>query len=173
MERNIWQVTEYGTIRFSVKSDGTTGPEWIEWYRANGFHVGEYGDNLLRSLDFQPTSGVQYEVAVLSGWFFPNMERTTKNILAEGERRGWQRPNLELACLIGRFYARSMFQAVGLEAMIVMHSSIKELYRGDPDNDEYLNGWFGVSMSERNLGIFSCGTDSPGWPRFGFAFVLK
>ncbi|MEK7478188.1 MAG: hypothetical protein AAB645_02365, partial [Patescibacteria group bacterium] len=47
-----------GVIYFSVTSDGTTGEDWIKRLEGNGFRVGDYAKQVLRSPDFKPTNGV-------------------------------------------------------------------------------------------------------------------
>ncbi len=84
----------------SVTSDGTTGEDWIKRLEGNGFRVGDYAKQVLRSPDFKPTSGVTTEVAVLRGCLFEDNDRITKKIRAEADKRKLTKPNAELACLI-------------------------------------------------------------------------
>jgi hypothetical protein len=88
---------EDGVIYFTVTSDGTTGEEWVKRLESKGFHVGSCAKSVLRSADFKPTSGVTTEVAVFNGLLFEDNER---KIRAEAERRKFEKPNAEVACLI-------------------------------------------------------------------------
>src|SRR3989338_6302643 len=61
---------EDGVIYFSVESDGTTGEDWIKRLEGNGFRVGGYAKQPLRTPSFKPTSGMTTEVPVLKGMLF-------------------------------------------------------------------------------------------------------
>src|SRR3989344_110555 len=63
-----------GVIYFSVTSDGTTGPQWIERLEGKGFRLSDYAKSVLRSPDFKPTSGVTTEIAILKGMLFADKE---------------------------------------------------------------------------------------------------
>ena len=91
---------EDGVIYFSVTSDGTTGEDWINRLEGNGFRVGDYAKQVLRSPDFKPTNSVTTEVAVLKGMLFEENDRITKKIRAEADKRKLGKPEPELACLI-------------------------------------------------------------------------
>jgi hypothetical protein len=123
-----------GVIYFSVTSDGTTGSddgttgsEWIKRFA----DIGDYAKSVLRSPDFKPTNGVTTEIAVLKGMLFENDDRTTKNIRAEAKKRGFTKPNAEVACLIREKFTDEELEAMGLWWIIVMHEPIKDS-DGDP-----------------------------------------
>src|SRR3990167_3581782 len=78
---------EDGVIYFSVTSDSTTGEDWIKRLKSNGFRVGDYAKQVLRSPDFKPTNGVTTDVAVLKGMLFEDNDRITKKIRAEADKR--------------------------------------------------------------------------------------
>lgn len=148
---------EDGVIYFSVTSDGTTGEDWIKRLSGNGFRVGDYAKQALRSPDFRPTSGVTTEVAVLKGVFFKDNDRTMKKIRAEADKRQWTKSNAELGCLIcEKFTEDQDIHAMGLNSIVAMHEPIDSaLLCADVDG--------GLSVDRDN-----------NWSRLdGFAFAVS
>ncbi len=115
-----------GVIYFSVTSDGTTGREWITRLKDKGFRLGLSAEEVLRSPDFNPTSGVTTEVAVLKGTLFEYNNRITKKIRAEADKRKLSKPNAELACLIREKFTDKEIEAMGLSHIVAMHEPIKD-----------------------------------------------
>lgn len=158
---------EDGVIYFSVTSDGTTGEDWIKRLSGNGFRVGDYAKQVLRSPNFRPTTGVTTEVAVLKGMLFEDSNRITKKIRAEADKRKLTKPNAELACLIREKFTDKEIEAMGLIWIVAMHEPINDsdgvpnllcAYRDD--DGRWLSAYYG----------------RPGgrWPRdFGFAFAVS
>ena len=156
-----------GVIYLTVTSDGTTGPNWITRLEKKGFRLSKYSKDLLYSPDFQSTTGVTYDIAILKGMLFEDNKRITKNIRAEAERRNLTKPNAEVACLIRENFSDEEIEAMGLIWIVTMHEPIK-----DSDGD------LGLLRANRIVGGSWLGTcyDRPGhrWLRgFGFAFVLS
>lgn len=121
---------EKGVIRFTVTSDGTSGSAWIDRLEKAGYRVYDAAKSVLRSPDFHSTSGITYEVVVLKGALFGEMERLTPNIRAEAARRRFATPNAELACLIRWIFGDDDLKAMGLYWLAVMHEPI-----GDSSGD--------------------------------------
>ncbi len=117
---------ENGVIFFSVKSDGTTGPEWIKRLEKKGFHIGSYARSLLLSPDFKPTSGVTTELAVLKGKVFEDKDRATGSIRAEADRRKLVKVHAEVACLIREKFLDEDIEAMGFWWIVAMHEPIKD-----------------------------------------------
>ena len=158
---------EDGVIYFSVTSDGTTGEDWIKRLEGNGFRVGDYAKQVLRSPDFKPTSGVTTEVAVLKGMLFKDNDRITKKIRAEADKRKLSNPNAELACLIREKFTDKEIEAMGLWYIVVMHEPIN-----DSDGDPSL---LLASRDDdgRRLGAY-CDRPDYRWDRdYGFAFAVS
>ncbi|MBI2278832.1 MAG: hypothetical protein HYU81_02110 [Candidatus Brennerbacteria bacterium] len=122
---------EDGVIYFSVTSDGTTGEDWIKRLEGNGFRVGDYAKQALRSPDFKPTKGLTTEVAVLKGMLFEDQNRITKKIRAEADKRKLSKPNAELACLIREKFTDKEIEVMGLWHIVAMHEPINDS-GGDP-----------------------------------------
>ncbi|MDP3645564.1 MAG: hypothetical protein Q8R25_00545 [bacterium] len=120
-----------GGIYFSVTSDGMTGEDWIKRLEGNGFRVGNYAKQVLRSPDFKPTNGVTTEVAVLKSMLFKDNDRITKKIRAEADKRQLEKPNAELACFIRERFTDKEIEAMRLWDLVVMHEPIKDS-DGDP-----------------------------------------
>ena len=158
---------EDGVIYFSVTSDGTTGPQWIERLERQGFHVGSCAKRVLLSSAFEPTSGVTTEVAVLKGEFFEAGDRVTENIRAAATRCGFVPPSAEAACLIREMFTDKDIEAMGLWWIVTMH---------EPIND---SDGVPVILGANRLGDGRClyaSFDEPGgrWYRDGgFAFAVS
>src|SRR3989338_997685 len=117
---------EDGVIYFSVTSDGTTGEDWIKRLEGNGFRVGDYAKQVLRSPSFKPTKGVVTEVAVLKGMLFEDNDRIMKKIRAEADKRKLGKPEPELACLIREKFTDKEIEAMGLIWIVAMHEPIND-----------------------------------------------
>lgn len=160
---------EDGVIYFSVTSDGTTGEDWIKRLEGNGFRVGDYAKQVLRSPDFKPTSGVTTEVAVLKDMLFEDNDRITKKIRAEADKRKLSKPNAELACLTREKFTDKEIEAMGLSYIVAVHEPIN-----DSDGDPGLLG-AGCIGGGRWLDAY-CERHYYGWGRdfgFGFAFAVS
>ena len=158
---------EDGVIYFSVTSDGTIGEDWIKRLEGNGFRVGDYAKQVLRSPDFKPTSGVTTKVAVLKGMRFEDKDRIMKNIHADADKRKLSKPNAELACLIREKFTDEEIEQMGLIWVVVMH---------EPINDS-VGGPSLLNASRDGVGrwLDACvGRPGGGWSRGGgFAFAVS
>lgn len=119
-----------GIIYFSVKSDGTTGEDWIKRLEGNSFRVGDYAKRMLRSPSFVPTSGVVTEVAVLKVMSLWGQGQITSMIRAEADKRNLSKPDVELACLIREKFTDREIKAMGLWHIVAMHEPIKDSIGG-------------------------------------------
>ena len=158
---------EDGVIRFSVTSDGTTGPEWIDRLEKKGFHVNDYAKSLLLSPDFKPlSSGEPIQIIVLKGELFEDGDRITGNIRAEAGRRGLTAPNAEVACLIREKFSGEEIKEMGLMWLMVMHEPIE-----DSNGDPYL---LGPHRLDDGRWLYACyGGPDGRWSHVGgFAFVV-
>jgi len=135
-----WNEDE-GVIRLgTVTSDGTTGPQWIKRLEKTGFRVYDWARNILNSKDFKPTSGVTTEIVVLKGILWSDNDRITKNIRAEAEKRGLEKPNAEVACLIREKFSDEEIEAMGLWWIVAMHEPIEDSDGGSSLLDAYRGG---------------------------------
>ncbi len=158
---------EDGVIYFSVTSDGTTGEDWIKRLEGNGFRVGDYAKQVLRSPDFKPTSGVTTEVAVLKGMLFEDNDRITKKIRAEADKRKLSKPNAELACLIREKFTDKEIEQMGLWYIVAMHEPVSDSV-GDPRLLHADRGDVGRWLSAYGV------RPGSGWDRdYGFAFAVS
>ena len=166
LQSSSWR-EEDGVIYFSVTSDGTTGEDWIKRLEGNGFRVGDYAKQVLRSPDFKPTNGVTTEVAVLKGMLFEDNDRITKKIRAEADKRKLSKPNAELACFIREKFTDKEIEAMGLIWIVAMHEPINDS-GGDP-------GLLGADRHGDGRWLYAY-YDRPGlrWHRGdGFAFAVS
>lgn len=170
--RSWWE--RNGIIYFTVTSDGTTGEEWIARLESQGFRVGEYAKQVLRSPDFAPTKGMTTVVAVFRGALFTENERTTKNICAYAKSTGiaptYRKPSkadAELACLIREKFTDKEIEAMGLRWIIAMHEPINNSV-GDPN-------LLGAGHDDGGPWLYACdGRPDGRWFRDrGFAFVVS
>lgn len=122
---SLWR-EENGVIYFSVTSDGTTSEDWIRRLEDKGFYFEHYAEEMLRSTEFKPTTGVRTEVAVLKGMLFEKDDRIMKHVYVEAYKRKLSKPNIELACLIREKFTGEDIEAMGLNWIIVMHEPIND-----------------------------------------------
>jgi hypothetical protein len=115
-----------GMIYFSITSDGTTGPHWIERLEKKGFGLSKWAKDVLNSHDFIPTKGVTYNISMLKGMLFNDDDRITKKIRKEADRRNLMKPNAETACLIREIFSDNDIEAMGLWWIAVMHEPIRD-----------------------------------------------
>ena len=158
-----WQEKD-GVITFTVTSDGTTGPQWIERLKKGGFRVSDYAEQLLNKMS--TTDGVTTEVSALKGELFFDNDRTTSEIRAEAESRGLTEPNPEIACLIREKFTDKELEEMGIWAMVAMHEPINadgsplQLYAS-----RYVDGpWLYASCDRPDCG-WNCD--------FSFAFAAQ
>ncbi|OHA15769.1 MAG: hypothetical protein A3G52_01150 [Candidatus Taylorbacteria bacterium RIFCSPLOWO2_12_FULL_43_20] len=157
-----------GVIYFSVTSDGTTGPQWIERLEGKGFRLSDYAKSVLRSPDFKPTSGVTTEIAILKGMLFADNDRITKKIRAEADKRKLTKSNAEVACLIRENFSDKEIEALGLWWIVAMHEPIKDSGGGP--------SLLGADRYDGGRWLNACCVDGPGYGWFredGFAFVVS
>lgn len=122
--KRIWREEE-SIIYFSVKSDGTTGKEWINRLENEGFRIKHEAELVLGSKDFKSTPGLVTEIAVLNGLLFKDSDRTDFAIRRFAERRNLVPPNLEVACLIREALSDREIEMMGLSSIVVMHNPVE------------------------------------------------
>lgn len=120
----VWRGV-HGVVYLSVSSDGTTGPQWIERLKKAGHRVSDRAKQALNSKDFVPTSGVIYEIAILTSVIFGDLDCVTTKICVEAGKRGLARPNVEIACLIRANFTQKDITAMGIYSIVVMHEPTK------------------------------------------------
>lgn len=136
VESGDWIVSKLTAIYLSVKSDGTTGPDWEKWFDKNNYDLSLNERFILNSSDFKPTKkGTIHNIAVLKGMFFEEGGRITKNIRAAAyagtyagtfiQNQKLFDPNAEVACLIREKLSDEEIKAKGLSRIVVMHEPIK------------------------------------------------
>lgn len=162
----LWREKD-GVIYFSVTSDGTTGPEWINRLESNGFAISQGARDVLCSSDFKPTSGVTTEVAVLKGTLFEDGDRITTKIRAEADKRKLSKSNAELACLIREKFTDEEIEAMGLIRIVAIHEPINNSYGSSSllhATRDHIGRWLDSSYY---------GPDSRWGRAHGFAFAVS
>lgn len=115
-----------GMSFFSVTSDNTTGPNWIERLEAKGFRVSKYLSEHLLSEEFKPTSDAKIDVFFLgrpiqeearSRWY-PNEIQAKKRQIAKSSRFVTARP--ESACLVLDALEPKILREMDLSVLLVM-----------------------------------------------------
>jgi len=157
---------EDGVIYFTVTSNGFSGKDWIKHFESKKIKVGDYAKQLLLSKDFKPSKkGAVSQIAVIKGEFFSDSDRITSNIRNEADKRKFEKPNAEVACLIRDMFTDEQIKEMGLWWIVAMHEPIK-----DSDGDLSLLGTYRFD-SESWL-FTRYGRPGYGWIReYGFAFV--
>jgi hypothetical protein len=156
-----------GVIYFSVISDGTTGEDWIGRLERSDFCVEDYAKQVLRSPDFEPTSGVTTEVAVLRGTLFEDHDRITRKIRAYAGEHKFTPLSAEIACLIREKFTDAEIGAMGLWWVVAMHEPIN-----DSDGDPRLLS-VGRSGTGRLLRASRGRLDNKWYCVCGFAFAMS
>jgi hypothetical protein len=155
---------QHGVIRFSVTSDGTTGPQWITRLEEKGFQIKDDVKSVLCSPVFKPTNGVTTEIAVLRGVLFKDNVRITSTIRAEADRRGLTMPNAEVACLLRDMFTDEEIEFMNLWSIVTMHEPIE-------DSHGWLILLFDTCYDNRLL-LLETGDPDYCWRSdYGFAFV--
>lgn len=156
-----------GVIRFTVTSDGTTGPEWINRLENQGYRLSKGAKGILRSSDFMSTNGETYKVAVLMGSLFSESTRMTMKIRVGANRRGFVTPKPEVACLIREVLSDEDLEAMSLWWIVTMHEPVLA-----PDGSSLCLLGVGRDGVGRVLSPRWVNPSSAWNRRGGFAFVL-
>ena len=153
-----------GVFYLTVRSDGTSGREWIERLEGKDFPVEGIAKKILLSPDFKPTNNITYQIAIA------NFDSTrTNGVRQEARDRGWVTPNAEIACLIREKLTSGDIYEIGYWWLVVMH---QEILTGDPATYSLLfidreDGGLALSATD-NLDKVS----EPWGQDHGFAFVV-
>jgi len=111
-------------VYFTVTTDGTTGPRWVERLAHGGARVDAGAKRALCSNEFRPTTGVTTEIVVLKGNLFKDEHRGIRYICGEAASGSLRRPNAEIACLIREAFSDQDLADMGLFSIVVMHEPI-------------------------------------------------
>ncbi len=151
-----------GIIRFSVTSDGMTGPEWIKNLKTRGVEFEQSVLDLLRSSGFRSTSGRSYRVAILRGTHVAG-DMWVGNITRAARARRLRQLPLEAAFLVEATLSNKLFEdQLRLARIQIVH--------------RYLGAGRLLLTHFRGCGRwleFRLGPPCGGWPRetLGFAFL--
>jgi len=104
-----------GVIYITVISDGTTRSGWVRRIEENE-KISDEAKDLLNLIDFVPTTGVKYEVAVLNGG-----ERPKRAIDENAKQRGLTVLNPEVALLLYEKLNRAELKSMGLRGILICH----------------------------------------------------
>lgn len=115
-----------GVVYLTVKSDGTTGPQWINRLEERGFLVRYDNGNtdILNSPTFKPTSRVVYKVVVLKG---EPSDITAEAAFDRAKKMGLVRPPIEVACLIREKISDKDMKKMGFWSIYVLHEPVKNV----------------------------------------------
>lgn len=161
-----WTVDDEGNIRFTLTSNGFTREQWEQHLERRGSRIGDYARQVLRLTSEVPTNGGTYNIVVRPGKKISDSDRITKKIRAAADKKGWQKPHWEVACLIRDTFTDEQLEQMGLWYIVTMHDPIKDSV-GDP----YLLG-SGRIDDGRWLHAFYDRPDDYWVDCGGFAFVL-
>jgi hypothetical protein len=111
-----------GLIYFSVTSDGTTGPEWIDRLKKKGFHMESWVKDLLGIKNLRPTTGVTYDVVILRGKLLDDISNA--NIFSKANSHGLSRSNTESLCLIRDKFSDDDLEDLGLRFVVSISRNV-------------------------------------------------
>jgi hypothetical protein len=69
--------------------------------------------------------GIVHELAILPAKFFPDSERITRTIRAEGKKRGWNELNPEVICILRENFSDDDLEKMGLWYIVGIHEPIE------------------------------------------------
>ena len=132
-QKKWWREKDYegnSIIRFTVTSDGKTGPEWVKYLKDNGYELSEHkyhlkAKEIINSNDFVRSNNITYDVVVLKGNTVRDSSRCFERILREGKKRKYEQPPIEVACLIREKFTDEEIKKMGLWMIMIMHGPIK------------------------------------------------
>jgi len=119
-----------GVVYFTVTSRGTTGKQWIDYFKKKGYCTYDHAKSILNDPEFGTTTGVTTEIAVFKGVLLKDDERTPKKISAKALSFNWFKPRAEVACLIRETFSDNEIEAMGLNLITVMHEPFEWPYCG-------------------------------------------
>jgi len=149
-------------ISFFVKSDGTTGQEWIRKLEDKGYPLTDNCKEFLLSEKFKPTNDFVYQIAVLSGGPKNFDDLYYGNFSSQATFKGLDIPSLEVSCLIRDKFSHAEMREMGLVFMC-------GAFEQDPES---LQARFAV-MGKREFSIIDHNGKDDWSPRCGFIFVAS
>ncbi|HWQ59878.1 MAG TPA: hypothetical protein VN420_01875 [Candidatus Fimivivens sp.] len=118
-----------GVLAIELRSDGTTGPEWIRKWRMRGYKVPDRIQERLLSPSFEPTNGVTYRVVIVSEsailinlgtWNSTSSEIGFSEILEEAGRRNLSMiENEEIPFLLMERFTKGQYEKMGFKDIVV------------------------------------------------------
>jgi hypothetical protein len=165
-----WRV-ENGIIYLTVTSDGTTGAQWVTRLESRGYKIDTRARQILLSESFKPTSGITTEIAIISGIEVPKQTFLfmMRDVLAEANKRGWLRPNLETACMLRELFSYTEIEALKLTSIDIM----SEFVEVDCLKNSYLHIGKSISGDEYLYSGADIGMEHPRGCGYAFALSIK
>jgi len=108
-------------------TDGTTGEEWITRLKNAGCTATSWAEQLLRSNNFIPTTGVVRNIKILKGEIFSDSNRVTKNIQEKATQFSFEQVTMEDICWLRLLLSNDQLEKMGLSSIIGMHESVEGL----------------------------------------------
>ncbi|MFA6325188.1 MAG: response regulator [Candidatus Paceibacterota bacterium] len=114
-----------GIIYFTLPpTQGITGHEWINIFGDKKLSFSGGVAKSLLSPSFIPTSGIVYEMAIITPKFFKSHEVPVTNYFLKAKELGFENSNLETACLFRANDLADHFEHWGVWATFFMDSPI-------------------------------------------------
>lgn len=128
-----WTVATNGVIYITFPATtGRTGKKWITYFQQKGDDLSDYAKSVLRSKQFQPTTGVVHRIAILPAKLWRDNERLTQHMRQDAETGAFTNgqnltdPNPEVGCLIRDYLTDEEIKALGFQYIVVMHPPIPD-----------------------------------------------
>ncbi len=103
------------------KTDGTSGPAWLERLRDQGYAIEPNVEAILRSRSFVPTRGLVYHIAAVRSVRWAPGEIRIADPLAYFIRRRYRMMHPEAVCLMREFFSREDFKSLGISWLAGLH----------------------------------------------------
>jgi hypothetical protein len=161
-----WNEEKPNQITFTVKSDGTLGPDWMKRLQKRNCKLTVDARKILLSDQFHATRDLEYDVVILRSW---ELNWYTQALMDHAIGMELVLPLPEIACLIqDKFSNREILLEMGLRSIHIMHVPFLEREHSPPmilSINDHGQG------SEMDLDFYEA--DTPWGLKDGFVFLAK
>ena len=132
-----WTIAPNGVIYLALPPTKGWKEEWIDYFQQEGHDPSEYAKSVIRSKEFQPTTGIIHHIAILPAKLWPDSDRITRRMRQDATAgvftpgQNLTDPNAEVGCLIRDFLTDEEIKALGLGRIVTMHPPILD-FDGSP-----------------------------------------
>ena len=129
----VWTVDDEGDVHFiTPASQGWGKYQWDNYFECFGCCLSEEDFCVFLGLAGAATKGVAYHVVIRPAKnILAGSERTIQEVRATATKKGWQKANWEVGCLIrSPFFDERQWERLGFRSIVMMHEPLKP-YQGE------------------------------------------